>query len=166
MKKMTKIGIIVLVVGIVLVIGGAIGAIGSLTIKTTFTQPHPGEFVSAEILLNSSSNLVVSSPASSGGIVHASDLGLVNSTNLSAYAVPFTTSGAGSNIYESLSGNYYYVAFSSSQPNTKIVATPVGSLATAFGSLALLGIVLVIAGIVLAIVGWRQKPKPQAANQP
>ena len=161
MKRITVIGIVVLVVGIVLVIGGAVGALGSLTINTSFTQPHPGEYVSSEIMLNTTSNLVVSSPAASGGIVTAQNLNLVNSTNISSYTIPYSASGAGSNIYKSLSGDYYYVAFASAQPDTKIVATPQGSSVAAFGALALLGIVLAIAGIVITVVGVRQKQRPQ-----
>ncbi len=153
------IGLVVLVVGIALLIGGALGALGSITISSTFTQPHPGEFVSAEIVLNTTSSLAVSSPAATGGLVHASDLGLVNSTNIGTLAIPVDTTGAGSDIYRSLSGDFYYVAFASSTPGTTIVATAVNSSALGFGSLVLLGLVLIIAGIVVAVVGVFQKKK-------
>ena len=160
MKRMVAIGAVVLAVGIVMVIGGAVGALGSLTIKTSFAQPQPGEYVSAEISLNTTSTLVVSSPAASGGVVHAQDLNSVNSTNINNYAISYNTSGAGSDIYSSLSGDYYYVAFSSTQPNTKIVVTQ-GSLATTYGGLALLGIVLAISGVIVMVIGVRQKRRPQ-----
>jgi hypothetical protein len=166
MKKRTvTIGVIVLVVGIVMLVGGAIGALGSITINTTFTQPHPGEYVSSEIMLNTTSSLVVSSPAASGGIVQAQDLNSVNATNVNAYAVPYNASGAGSDVYRSLSGDYYYVAFAPAQPDTRIVATPQGSLVLAFGALALLGIVLAIVGIVIAVVGVLRKGPPAVAGQ-
>ena len=166
MKRKVLIGMVGIVLGIVLLVGGAIGALGSLTIKTSFTQPHPGEYLSGEIILNTTSTLVVSSPAASGGVVPAQDLSLVNSTNVNIYAVSYSASGAGSFIYKSLSGDYYYVAFSPTQPDTKIAATPQGSSVAAFGALALLGIVLVIAGIVVAVFGLRQKHGPQFAGQP
>jgi cytochrome c biogenesis factor len=114
-------------------------------------------------MLNTTSYLAVKSPATSGGIVPAQDLNLVNSTNINTYAVPTSTSGAGSDIYESLSGDYYYVAFSSAQPNTTIVSTP--PYVVAFLPLILLGIVLAIAGIVIAVVGRREKQRPKDAGQ-
>jgi uncharacterized membrane protein len=163
MKRTVTVGIVVLVVGIVLVVGGAVGDLSSLTINKGFTQPHSGEYVSAEIKLNTTSYLVVKSPAASGGVVPAQDLNLVNSTNINTYAVPISTSGAGSDIYESITGDYYYVAFSSAQPNATIVAAP--PYAAALGTLIVVGIVLVIAGIVVAVVGRRQKRGPQDSGQ-
>jgi len=159
------IGLVILVVGIALVVVGAVGALGSLTINTTFTQPHPGEYVSAEIVLNTTSGLVVSSPAAVSGIVRAQDLGSVNSTNLNRYAVPYNSTAAGSDVYKSISGNYYYVAFSSGQPDTRILATTLKSGIVAFGSLALIGIVLVLAGIVVAVVGALQKSPAQVEGR-
>jgi len=160
------IGVVVLVVGVALLIGGTLGALGSITINTTFTQPNAGEYVSAEITLNETSGLVVSSPASVGGVVHAQDLSLVTSANIHTYAIPYNSTGAGSEIYTSLSGNYYYVAFSSTQPNTTIVATPLRGGIVGYGSLVLLGLVLIVAGIVVAIVGVFQKRRPPAQGQP
>ncbi|MDG6898807.1 MAG: hypothetical protein JRN24_03610, partial [Nitrososphaerota archaeon] len=131
-----------------------------LLVDSAFTR-HPGEYVSAEIRLNSSSGLVVASPSATGGIIHAQDLGLVNSTNLGTYAVPYNSSAAGSDIYSALLGDYYYVAFSAAQPATTIVATPAhGSLAS-YGLLVLAGIVLAIAGFVVVVVGALQKSRPR-----
>ena len=151
------IGVIILVIGVALLGVGALGALKSLTVNRSFTEPHPGEFVSAEIALNSSSTLVVASPASVGGIVHAADLAMVNSTNIASLAVK--ANGAGGSTYTGLVGDYYYVAFASTQPSTTIVATPAGSGIVAFGGLALLGLLLILVGIVVAIVGAIQKPK-------
>ncbi len=165
-KRTVTIGVVVLVIGVVVAVGGAIGALGSLTVNTAFTQPHPGEYVSAEIVLNTTSNLVVSSSAATGGIIQAQDLDSVNSTNLNTYAVAYNTSGGGSDVYRSLSGDYYYVAFASAQPDTRIVATPQGSSLVAYGGLALLGIIMAIAGIVIAVVGVRRKAPPTVTGQP
>jgi uncharacterized membrane protein len=163
MKRTVKIGVVVLVVGVVLVAAGAAGELSSLTLSKNFTQLHSGEYVSTEIKLNSTSYLVVKSPASSGGIVPAQDLNLVNSTNINTYAVSISTSGAGSDIYESISGDYYYVAFSSAQPNSTIVVAP--QYVAILGILIILGVVLVIAGVVIAVVGRRQKKRHQETGQ-
>jgi hypothetical protein len=158
------IGLVILVIGVVLFFGGAIGALGSISINNTFTQPHPGEYVSAEITLNTTSGLAVASPAATGGIIHAQDLGLVNSTNLGTYVIPYSSSAAGTDIYKSLVGDYYYVAFSTTQPGTTIVATPAKVSVASYGVLVLAGIVLAIAGIVVAIIGAFQKNRPPDAS--
>jgi len=93
--------------------------------------------------------------------VHAQSLNLVNASNITTYAVPYNSTTAGSDVYRSISGDYYYVAFSSAQPDARIVATPQGSRVLAYGALALLGIICVIAGIVVAAVGAVRKDRSQ-----
>jgi len=160
------IGVVVLVIGVALLAAGAFGALSSLTISRSFTEPHPGEYVSAEIVLNTTSALVISSPAANGGVIHAQDLGLVNSTNMGTYEIPINGSGAGSNTYTRLTGDYYYIAFASSPPSTTIVATPLNSGIIRYGALVLLGFVCILAGIVVAVIGAIQKPPTHAAPQP
>jgi hypothetical protein len=95
MKKRTVvIGLVVLVIGVGLLIGGALGTVGSININRTFTQPHPGEYVYAEIMLNTTADVAVKSPASVGGIVHAQDLNQVNSTNVNTYVISYNSTGA------------------------------------------------------------------------
>jgi hypothetical protein len=154
------IGLIVVVLGVALLFGGALGALHSLNINRTFTEPHPGEFVSAEILLNTTSDLVVSSPAAVGGVVHAQDLDLVNSTNIGTYTLPVNNTVVGRDTYRNLLGDYYYVAFASTTPGTTIVATGIHSGVIVYGILALSGIVCLIAGGVVAILGvFRKNPR-------
>jgi hypothetical protein len=158
MKSRTVVvGVIVLVVGIALLIGGAIGALGSITINTTFTEPHPGEYLSTEIVLNTTSGLVVTAPAAVGGIIPVSAMNSVNSSNIGTYAIPYNSTTAGSDVYRSISGDYYYVAFASTQPGTRIVATALHSGAVRFGVLVLLGLACLVAGVVVAVVGVIQK---------
>jgi len=159
------IGVAVVVIGLALLAVGAFGALNSLTISKSFTEPHPGEYVSAEIVLNTTSALVISSPAASGGVIHAQDLDLVNSTNIGTYAIPINGSGAGSETYTRLTGDYYYIAFASTPPGTTIVATPLNSGIIRYGALALLGFVCIIAGIIVAVVGAIQKPPTRVAQQ-
>ena len=159
--RMVTIGVVLLIIGIAFLASGAIGLRGSTSTIKVFNQPNPGEYVSSEILLNSSSTIIVRSPPSVGGLVPAQDLTLVNSTNLNSYALSSSTSVAGTQSYTSIKGNYYYVIFSSTQPNTRLAIT--GSLGTtaALGLLTLAGIVFIIIGIVLAILGAFRKPKGQ-----
>ncbi len=164
-SRTVVVGVIVLVVGIGLLIGGAIGALGSITINTTFTEPHPGEYLSAEMVLNTTSGLVVTAPAAVGGIIPASEVNSVNSSNLSTYAIPYNSTAAGSYVYRSISGDYYYVAFASTPPGTRIVATALHSSAARFGTLVLLGLVCAVAGIIVAVVGAIQKKRPSPQMQ-
>ncbi|HYC11957.1 MAG TPA: hypothetical protein VEC02_04770 [Nitrososphaerales archaeon] len=159
------IGVIVLVIGVGLIGAGALEALRSVTISTTFTQPHPGEYVSSEIVLNTTSAIVVASPASAGGIIPAKDLSLVNSTNLGSYVLPVNSTAAGSDTYDGLVGDYYYVAFASAQPTATVVATPLNSSAIGFGLLVLLGILCFIVGIVVVIVGVVQKKRAPQGQQ-
>jgi hypothetical protein len=159
------IGVIVLVLGIILVVAGAIGALGSVTIITNFTEPHSGEFVSTEIFLNSTSGLAVSSPATTGGIIPAQDLNSVNSTNLGTYAISPNSNAIGTQTYKQLVGDYYYVAFASTQPGTRIVTTALGSGVVRYGLLVLAGLACFVAGIIVAVVGWRQKSRPPEERQ-
>jgi len=149
-------GIIVLVLGLVMIGGGETGIKGTTTTIRTFSQQQPGEYVSSEIILNSSSVVVVSSPASSGGLILAQDLSSVNSTNVGSHALTPTSAAGGSATFVSLTGNYYYVVFSSSQPSSAIVIA--GSLGQTIvsGLLVLLGFLFVIVGVILSLVGWRR----------
>jgi len=157
--------VVVLVIGVALLAAGAFGALSSLTISRSFTEPHPGEYVSAEIVLNTTSALVISSPSANGGVVHAQDLDLVNSTNIGTYAIPINAHGAGSDTYTRLTGDYYYIAFASTPPGATIVATPLSLGIIRYGALALLGLVCILAGIVVAVVGAIQKSPTRVAPQ-
>jgi len=162
--RIVVVGLVIVVIGIALFAIGAIGALGSLSIRTTFNQPHAGEYVSGEILLNATSDVVVTSPAAVGGLVHAQDLGLVNSTNIGGYVLPYTA-GASGDTYKSLVGDYYYVAFASSPPGSTIVATPLNSSVVRYGLAVLSGIVLLIVGAAVAVVGALRKKRPPPEQQ-
>ena len=147
------VGIIVLIIGLALIGTGVAGVFKSTTIITTFVQSHTGEYVSTKMILNASSVVVVTSPATTGGIVPAQDMGVVNSTNVSTYAVPYNSTAIGTETYRSLNGDYYYVVFSSAQPDTKIVTTGVLLHSVAgYGLLAIAGLACFVAGIAVAIV--------------
>ena len=158
--RMLIIGIVLLIIGIGFLASGAIGLRGSTNTIKVFNQPNPGEYASSEILLNASSTIIVRSPPTVGGLVPAQDLTLVNSTNISSYALSSSSSVSGTEAYTSITGNYYYVIFSSTQPNTRLAITS-GSLGTtaALGLLTLAGIVFIIIGIILAILGHSGSPR-------
>jgi uncharacterized membrane protein len=151
--KIVIAGIVVLVVGVVLIAAGAAGVLARTTIFNSFSQPSSGEFVSPEIILNTSSVVDVRSPATSGGLIPAADLANVTSSNLGSYAINHNSTTANTDTYTDLKGSYYYVAFSSTTPNTIVVAVPRAAGTARYGLVALAGIILLIAGIVLAVVG-------------
>ena len=158
-KPFVIIGVVVVIIGVVLIAVGAVGVLRGLTVISTFNQPHSGEYVSSELMLNSTSDIAVTSAAATGGLISASDLNLVNSTNIDQYALTPHSNVGGTQTFIDLTGNYYYVVFSSSQPSSKVVATPLHGGTIASSPLVLAGFIVVIIGIVVAVLGVRMKSK-------
>jgi hypothetical protein len=156
-KPIVIIGGVVLIIGVVLIAVGAVGVLRGLTVVTTFSEPQSGEYVSTELMLNVTSDAAVTNAAANGGIIPAQDLNLVNSTNISQYALTPHSDVAGTQTYTNLTGDYYYVAFASSQPTSKIVATPVHGGTVGSSPLVLGGFLAVIVGIVVVVVGALKK---------
>jgi hypothetical protein len=161
-KRTVIIGLIILVIGIAFVAGGVVGLKGIASTISTFTQPQTGEYVSSEVVVNSTADVVVSQSSSTGGLIPAQALSDVNSTSLATYALPASSKAGGSATYVGVQGDYYYVIFASSQPTTKIVI--VGDLAKTVesGILVLLGGILFLAGLIVTIIGAiRKNNKPK-----
>ena len=153
------IGGVVLIVGVVLVAVGAVGVLRGLTVVNTFNEPQSGEYVSTELVVNSTSDAAITSAAANGGLIPAQDLNLVTSTNIGQYALTPHSNVGGTQTFTNLSGNYYYVAFASSQPSSKVVATPIHGGTIGSNPLALGGFVAVIIGIVVIVLGVRRKSR-------
>ena len=153
------IGAVVLVVGVVLIAVGAVGVLRGLTVINTFTEPHSGEYVSSELVVNKTSGAAITSAAASGGLIPAQDLNLVNSTNIGQYALAPHSSVGGTLTYTNLMGDYYYVAFATSQPSSKLVATPLNGGTVATSPVVLGGFVAFVIGVIVIVVGLRRKSK-------
>jgi len=78
--KLVVAGLVVLVLGVALVAAGESGLLARTTVYKGYSQPGTGEFVSGEIVLNTTSVVDVRSPAANGGLIPANDLGVVNSS--------------------------------------------------------------------------------------
>jgi hypothetical protein len=157
MKTGAKVGAVFLVAGVVLLAVGAASILGSITVLTAFNEPHTGEYVSSEIRLNATSGVAVQSPAAVGGIIPAKDLNSVNQTDVGSYIIAHNSTAAGTQVYKSLTGDYYYVAFSSAPPATHIVVTPLRSSTLGYGLVVIVGFVCLVAGVILMIMGVRKK---------
>ncbi len=156
-KPTVVIGTIVLIVGVVLIAVGAVGVLRGLTVITTFSEPQSGEYVSTELTLNVTSGVAVTHAAAKGGLVPAQDLNLVNSTDIAQYALSPHSNVAGTLTFTNLTGDYYYVAFASSQPSSKVVASPLHGGTLASSPLVLGGFLVVIIGVVVIVLGARMK---------
>lgn len=154
------IGAVVLIAGTVLIAVGAVGVLRGLTVINTFSEPHSGEYVSTELAVNATSDAAVTSAEANGGLIPAQDLDLVNSSNLAQYALAPHSSVGGTVTYTNLNGDYYYVVFSSSQPSSKLVATPLHGGTMGSNPLVLGGFVVVIVGIVVVVLSVRRKSGP------
>jgi hypothetical protein len=153
------VGAVVLVIGVVIIAVGAVGVLRGLTVITTFSEPRSGEYVSTELMLNSTSGVAVTSSAAKSGLIPAQDLNLVNLTNIGQYALTPHSSLAGTVTYTNLMGDYYYVAFASSQPSSKIAATPLHGGTLGSNPLVLGGFVAIIIGVVVIVLGVRRKSR-------
>lgn len=158
-RPVVGIGAVVLIIGVVLVAVGVVGVLRGLTVVTAFSEPQSGEYVSTELVLNSTSGIAVTSAASNGGLIPAQDLSLVNSTNIGQYALATHSKTAGTVTYTNVMGDYYYVAFASSQPGSKVVATPLHGGTVGSNPLALGGFLAIIVGIVVIVIGARMKSR-------
>lgn len=158
-RPTVMVGVVILIIGVVLVAVGVVGVLRGLTVITTFSEPQSGEYVSTELVLNATSGVAVTSAATNGGLVTAQDLNLVNPTNLGQYALTPHSNVAGTVTYTNLTGDYYYVAFASSQPSSKVVATPLHGGTLGSNSLVLGGFVVFIIGIVIIVLGVRRKSR-------
>jgi hypothetical protein len=158
-KPIVMFGVIILIIGVVLAAVGVVGVLRGLTVVSTFTEPQSGEYVSTELVINATSDAAVTSAPANGGLIPAQDLNLVNSSNISQYAIVPHSNTAGTVTYTNLLGSYYYVAFASSQPNSKIVATPANGGTVGSSPLALGGFVLFIVGIIVIVLGIRRKSR-------
>jgi multisubunit Na+/H+ antiporter MnhG subunit len=153
------VGTVVLIIGVVLVAVGAVGVLRGLTVVTTFSEPQSGEYVSTELTLNVTSGIAVTSAAANSGLIPAQALNLVNSTNLGQYALAPHSNVAGTLTYTNLKGDYYYVAFASSQPSSKVVATPLNGGTLGSNPLVLGGLVVFVVGVVVIVLGVRRKSR-------
>jgi len=161
-KRTVIIGLIMLVIGIAFVAGGVVGLKGTTSTVSTFTQPQTGEYVSSEVVLNSTAVVVVRPSSSTGGLVPAQALSDVNSTGLATYALAASSTAGGSATYVGVQGDYYYAIFTSSQPATKIVITGDVAKTVESGILVLLGGILFLAGLIVTIIGAiRKSNKPK-----
>ncbi len=155
-KPIVIIGGVALVIGVVLIAVGAVGVLRGLIVITAFSEPHGGEYVSTELVLNTTSGVAITSAAPSGGLVPAQDLNLINSTNIAQYALAPHSSGV-TLTYINLTGNYYYVAFAASQPSSKVVATPLHGGTMASSPTTLGGFAVLVIGVVVVALGVRRK---------
>lgn len=151
------IGLILLVLGIAFVAGGVASLRGTVSTISTFTQTQTGEYVSSEVVLNSTSVVVVRLPSSTGGLVPAQVLSDVNSSSLAKYELSASSSAAGSSSYTGVKGDYYYVDFAQSQPTTSIVVAGDVAKTAESGILVLLGGLLFLIGLIVSIIGAIRK---------
>jgi hypothetical protein len=153
--------VIVLIVGVGVLFVGATETAATLTIITTFNEQHPGEYASPEIDLTTSSVIEVQAPGAVSGVVHAQDLYSVNKTNLASYALKPNATVAGTQQFRGITGDFYYVDFSSAPPSvTHVVVTPFRSGVIRFVALVLAGLIGAVVGAIVAVMGLRRDTRP------
>lgn len=162
-KKIAIIGLIMLVVGIAMFAISTFGVLHSTTVGTAMTQQSSGIWASSEINISSGYQLTLITHTSSFGVVPASDLSSVTSSNLTSLSISWTaqtnTSVGTVTTYSPASGSYYLVVLSSSMPSaTYSTATSLTAIAV-YGILDVVGIIVGIIGFIVLIVGLILKRK-------
>ncbi len=166
---------IVLIGLALLIVGGVILGISlyeTSVLSTTsshVTQVSTNEWRSDTINVNSSGVLTITTSATTGdfGLIHASDLSVVNSTNIANYRVEYNnTDTAGSLnafVYEQVSGPYYFIVFSSSQPTLTYVFLT--TEAEIFAAVMIVGSGIAFVGLIMAIIGAILKKKVEPIDE-
>jgi hypothetical protein len=151
-------GIIILIFGVALFVGGSVIIKGRLHTYTVSNLYKPGEYVSSQITLNSTALLTVQYGGSDWGVIDASELGAVNSSNLASYSLGYEVRSGPTTIYNLTEGSYYIVVFSQTTPRIDYSYFTEGSiLVTAL--LSGVGFIILIVGIIIAILGVVLKRK-------
>lgn len=167
-KNIVLIGLVLLIVGVA-IIGVSLYEMSALSdINSSLTQVSSNEWRSDVINVNSSGVLTITTSETSGfGLIPASDLSAVTASNLANYAVGYdtsTTSGSqNAFVYDQLSGQYYFVIFSSSTPTmTYLFLTAEGEI---FAELLIVGAGVAFVGLIMAIVGAILKKKAEPIDK-
>lgn len=156
---MLVIGVVLLIVGVALVSVSRVEIPSQVNMETSMTLDGTGMWVSHELNATPSSSITVNAKSADFGLIKASSLSAVNSSNLGNYRLSPNTASNGVDIYLHLSGSYYVVVFSSSQPAPSYSLIKNVGMVAIYGLLFLVGLVLAIAGVIVAIIGAVRKPK-------
>lgn len=157
-KKIALTGLVLFVIGILLIAAFFLTGFALPQTSRTVNQVSSGEWESG--LIEASPNVtlaVVTGTSSNYGLIPASDLISVNSTNLASYAVkPVSSTDVDSHLalaYRDLNGPYYFVEYSSSAPTISVTFVSNSDFSAGHGLLILAGGVLAFIGFIVGIVG-------------
>jgi uncharacterized membrane protein YgdD (TMEM256/DUF423 family) len=162
-KKMLITGIIILLVGIVIYSGSAISTAHETNTSNTWVAYKNGEYISSPLNFTGQNVLTYSYSGSGSGVISASNLNTVNSTNLGALSISPTSTVSSEKVYDLNTGTYYIVIFSNSSPSVNYIYLKLSNILVT-GILTLIGGILFIAGIIITIIGAILKKKNSEIN--
>lgn len=157
-KKMLIIGIVILIVGIVMFGASAYTTGNNANRSNTWNGYKSGEYISSPLNFSGQNVITYTYKGSGIGIVTASVLPTVNSTNLAQLSISPTTSVGSEKVYDLGTGTYYIVSFSNSTPTLSYTYLKVSNILIT-GVLTLIGLILLIVGVIIAIIGAVMKKK-------
>ncbi len=151
---------LVLVIGVILlIISFSIYGVGSMeksNISYNLKQNGNGEYSSPVLNVKSNYLITVKNPMASSGLVSYKNVSKVtNSTTLSKYSIPTTTSFGIIKEYNNLSGKYVFIEFTNGHEYTTLTSASysyleyLGYMTYASATGIIIGILIVIAGILL-----------------
>lgn len=163
-KKIALIGLVIFVIGVVLIASFFVTGFSLPKAVKTVSEVSAGEWDSGLIQATPNGTLAVIATSSSNyGLIPASDLSQVTSSNLASLAIkPLTSTSIESHLaltYMNLSGLYYFVVYSSSTPAITVTFISNTDLGAAHGLLILAGGFLSLIGIIVGVVGLVMRKK-------
>lgn len=163
-KKIALIGLVIFVIGVVLIASFFVTGFSLPKAVKTVSEVSAGEWDSGLIQATPNGTLAVIATSSSNyGLIPASDLSQVTSSNLASLAIkPLSSTSIESHLaltYMNLSGLYYFVVYSSSTPAITVTFISNTYLGAAHGLLILAGGLLSLIGIIVGVVGLVMRKK-------
>lgn len=170
-KKLVIAGAVLIVMGLVTFFITSSTIDSHSYVSSQMSARGSAEWVSQEINSTSSTDIDVTMPANTTiGLVHAGDLGSVSRSSLSEYAVaPQVTGNSSANyihVYLNDTGNYYIVAFASSQPSLHYTVISDAGYVSIMTFANFIGIMITAAGLVATVIGvlLRKKGGPDSSR--
>lgn len=167
-KKIVLIGLVLLIIGVV-ILGISLYETAALSDENSaLVQVSTGEWRSNLISMNSTGILEVTTSVSSDfGLVPASEINVITASNLASHVVNYDTPSTAGSLnaftYDQISGNYYFVIFSSSTPSFSYTYLPAEAIL--FGEFLVVGSGIAFVGLIMAIVGAILKKKVQPVEE-
>ncbi len=154
---------LILIIGVILLIISfsiyGIESVEKSNISYNLKQDGNGEYLSPVLNVKNNYVITVKNPLASSGLVSYKNMSKVtNSTTLSKYSIPTTTSFGIIKEYDNLSGKYVFIEFTNGHEYTTLTSASYSYLED-LGYMGYASTTGIIIGILVVIAGIFMKPR-------